>query len=61
MKHISIVAALVLVAGCAAPPKAAVCRGEFRPVNQQRLAWELPTADTRLVLCPVDVPGERHG
>ena len=61
MKHISIVMALVLLAGCATPPKAAVCNGEFRPVNKSRLAGELAAANTRLALCPADAIGDRHG
>lgn len=61
MKEILIVVAFVLLAGCASPPKAPVCRGEFRPVNKQRLAGELPGADKRLVQCPAEVTGERHG
>lgn len=61
MKNILTLVALVLLAGCATPPKAAVCSGEFRPVNKSRLAGILPDANMRLVHCPADVTGERHG
>ena len=61
MKHIPIVVALVLLAGCATPPKATVCSGEFRPVNKSRVAGESPSASTRLVHCPADATGDRHG
>lgn len=61
MKQISIAMALVLLAGCTTPPKTPVCRGEFRHVNKSRVAGELLGADTRLVICPANVTGERHG
>ena len=61
MKGIFTIVALVLLAGCATPPKTPVCRGEFRAVNKPRIAGELPGADTRLALCPGNVTGARHG
>lgn len=62
MKFVSVFIVLGLLTGCAThPPKPATCRGEFRPVNQDRRADLGPKSGERLALCPMTAKGTRHG
>jgi hypothetical protein len=62
MKRILVFVALVLLAGCATrPPKPAMCRGEFRPVNQDRHAGLPRGTGEWLALCPVQSAGGVYG
>lgn len=62
MKRFPVFVALVLLTGCAAhPPKPPVCRGEFRPVNQDRRAGLAPGTGKWLALCPAQTAGGMHG
>lgn len=62
MKRVSIVVAFVLLAGCVTrPPTPPTCRGEFRPVNQDRHAGLAPGTGEWLALCPAKSTGGLHG